>query len=154
MNWPVRGLIAGCALVAALPAVARAQSLGVGQFVVAEVAEDDPRLADGTSFDCWVFDAGSGGAFTVRVASHLFDPVVDVGPGADCTAPLHDGNDDDPEGGNSAHLQFAADGGPWYVRVSTVDPGETGQYRLSLQAGGTPGFGGYASMMSPTDSPD
>lgn len=148
MNWPVRGLIAGCALVAALPAVARAQSLEVGQFVVAEITGDDPRLEDGTSYDCWVFPSGRGGAFTVRVASHLIDPVVDVGPGPDCTAQVHDGNDDDPDGGSGSHLQFAADGGPWFVRVSTVDPGEIGQYRLSLETGGTPGYGGYASLMS------
>lgn len=139
-------------LLAALPLLhgqAHAQSLEVGQFVVADITADDPRLEDGTSHDCWVFPSGpAGGTYTVRVASHLFDPVVDVGPGRDCTAQIHDGNDDDPDGGSNSHLQFAADGGPWFVRVSTVDPGETGQYRLNLEAGGTPGFGGYAGMMS------
>ena len=147
---PVRQLaLAALACLAALAGRdARAQDLAVGSGVVASLTASDPRLDDGTSYDCWVFDSGAGGAFTVRVASHLFDTVVDVGPGSDCTGPIHDGNDDAPDGGDRSHLEFSADGGPWFVRVSSVDPGEEGQYRLSLASGGTPGVGGYGSIMT------
>lgn len=136
------------AVTSLMGAEAHAQSLEVGRGVVADITASDPRLDDGTSYDCWAFDAGTGGAFTVRVASHLFDTVVDVGSGSDCTGLIHDGNDDAPDGGDRSHLEFLADGGPWFVRVSSVDPGEAGQYRLSLEAGGTPGVGGYGSVMT------
>ena len=115
-----------------------AQSIAVGQTVRSALSATDARWTDGTLFDCWVFDAPAG-AYTVDLTSEDFDANLGVGKGSDCTADLAASNDDGDLGTNS-HLEFATDGGPWFIFASTYAAGEEGDYQLRLVAGGNPGL--------------
>lgn len=115
-----------------------AQSIAVGQTIRSELSASDPQWTDGTHFDCWVFDAPAG-AYTVDLMSEDFDANLGVGKGSDCTADLAASNDD-ANLGTDSHLEFATDGGPWFIFASTYAAGEVGDYQLRLVAGGNPGL--------------
>ena len=138
-------LFAAAGLAALLTAgTATAQSIDVGQTVSGQITPSDLSLPDGSNYDCWVFDAAAGN-YTVDYRSEDFDAFVAVGKGRDCAGAESDVNDDGDEGLDS-HLEFATDGGPWFIRANTLSAGEAGAYSLTLVAGGTPGGGDMGDM--------
>jgi hypothetical protein len=138
-------LFAAAGLAALLTAgAASAQTISVGQTVSGQITSSDPSLPDGSGYDCWVFTAAAGN-YTVDYRSGDFDAFVAVGKGRDCALSESDSNDDGDEGLDS-HLEFATDGGPWFIRANTLEGGETGDYTLTLVAGGTPGGGDMGDM--------
>lgn len=116
----------------------------MGQTVSGQITPSDTSLPDGSNFDCWVFTAAAGN-YTVDYRSEGFDAFVAVGKGRDCASVESDFNDDGDEGLDS-HLEFAADGGPWFIRANTLEAGESGDYTLTLVAGGTPGGADMGDM--------
>jgi hypothetical protein len=138
-------LFAAAGLAALLTAgAASAQTISVGQTVSGQITPSDTSLPDGSNFDCWVFTAAAGN-YTVDYRSEDFDAFVAVGKGRDCASVESDFNDDGAEGLDS-HLEFAADGGPWFIRANTLEAGESGDYTLTLVAGGTPGGADMGDM--------
>lgn len=138
-------LFAAAGLAALLTAgAASAQTISVGQTVSGQITSADRALPDDSRYDCWVFTADAGN-YTIDYRSQDFDAFVAVGKGGDCSAAESDFNDDGDEGLDS-HLEFATDGGPWFIRANTLEGGETGAYTLTLTAGGTPGGGDMADM--------
>jgi len=131
-------LFAAVSLTAVLVAgAAAAQSISVGQTVSGSVTTSDPMVEeDGSHYDCWVFRAPAGN-YTVDYRSADFDAFVGVGRGSDCGVPVEFYNDDGDESLDS-HLEFATDGGAWFIKANTLEGGETGDYTLSLTAGGDP----------------
>lgn len=116
---------------------ASAQSISVGQTVSGSITTSDPMVeADGSHYDCWVFTAPAG-TYTVDYRSDDFDAFLAVGKGRDCSGSTTVANDDWGDGLDS-HAEFATDGGPWFIKANTLGGGETGDYSLSLVAGGDP----------------
>jgi len=134
-------LFAAAGLAALLTAgTATAQSISVGQTVSGTISTSDAIVEeDGSHYDCWVFTAAAGN-YTVDYRSDAFDAFVGVGRGSDCTVPVEFYNDDGAASLDS-HLEFATDGGTWFIKANTLEGGETGDYTLTLVAGGTPGGG-------------
>ena len=117
--------------------LASAQSISVGQTVRGTISTSDPMVReDGSHYDCWVFRAPAGN-YTVDYRSEAFDAFVGVGRGSDCGVPVAFYNDDGDDGLDS-HLEFATDGGAWFIKANTLEGGETGDYTLTLIAGGDP----------------
>lgn len=114
---------------------ASAQSIRVGQTVNGTISSSDPTVDDGSNYDCWVFTAPAGN-YTVDYRSEDFDPFLVVGKGSNCGAEGQAFNDD--WSGLDSHIEFASDGGPWFIKTNTVTAGESGAYTLSLVAGGDP----------------
>lgn len=131
-------LFAAVSLTAVLVAgAAAAQSISVGETVSGSITTSDPIVEeDGSHYDCWVFRAPAGN-YTVDYRSADFDAFVGVGRGSDCGVPVEFYNDDGDEGLDS-HLEFATDGGSWFIKANTLEGGETGDYTLTLTAGGDP----------------
>lgn len=122
------------ALVAAGTAAAQS-SISVGQTVSGTLASSDASYSDGAKFDCYVFRAPAG-AYTVDLRSEAFDAYLGVGRGRSCTGSTTMENDD--WDGLDSHIEFAADGGDWFILAKALDEGELGAYSLSLVAGGDP----------------
>jgi hypothetical protein len=139
-------LFAAAGLAALLTAgAASAQTISVGQTVSGTITTSDAVVVeDGSYYDCWVFRAPAGN-YTVDYRSNDFDAFVGVGRGTDCGVPVEFFNDDGAESLDS-HLEFATDGGAWFIKANTLEGGETGAYTLTLTAGGTPGGGDMADM--------
>lgn len=139
-------LFAAAGLAALLTAgAAAAQTISVGQTVSGTITTSDAMVVEDSShYDCWVFRAPAGN-YTVDYRSNDFDAFVGVGRGTDCGVPVEFFNDDGA-GSLDSHLEFATDGGPWFIKANTLEGGETGAYTLTLVAGGTPGSDDMADM--------
>lgn len=139
-------LFAAAGLAALLTAgAASAQTISVGQTVSGTITPSDAVVVeDGSHYDCWVFRAPAG-AYTVDYRSNDFDAFVGVGRGTDCGVPVELYNDDGFDSLDS-HLEFATDGGAWFIMANTLEGGEYGDYTLTLVAGGTPDGGDMADM--------
>lgn len=120
----------------AVSGAASAQSISVGQTVRGEIRASDAVADDDSRYDCWTFRAPAGN-YTVDYRSDAFDAYLVVGKGSDCTVEGSAVNDDGDDGLDS-HLEFATDGGVWFIKANTLEAGETGPYSLSLVAGGDP----------------
>ncbi|CAN5377920.1 hypothetical protein BH09PSE1_BH09PSE1_12530 [soil metagenome] len=95
----------------------------------------DPTLSTGEYADVWTFQARRGQTYTLGMSSSDFDPYLVVrGPGG-----LSEDNDDDPgrRGSRDSAVTFtAAADGEVQISATSYQSGESGQYSLSLEAGG------------------
>lgn len=129
------------AVFSSTPVLAQAR-LTVGQPAQGALSAADPKLSDGSHFDCWLFDA-PGGTLTVDLRSSAFDTVLMAGRGANCgdngdSAVV---NDDGPNMGTDSRVVLTGARGPYWIVVNTYGAGETGAYSLSVsesRAGGQP----------------
>lgn len=125
----------GLTALAAAGAASAQTSIAVGRTVQGTLAASDRSYSDGAKYDCYVFRAAAGN-YTVDLRSEAFDAYLGVGRGRDCTGTTTMENDD--WDGLDSHIEFASDGGDWFILAKALDEGETGAYSLSLAAGGDP----------------
>ena len=102
----------------------------------------DETLPSGEFFDAYTFDWAAGSSVDVRVSSTALDPYVIVtGPGG-----YSEQNDDLSQGDRTAGLTVrAAQGGQYRVLATSYQPGETGDYRVTI----TPTGGGAGTTAPP-----
>ncbi|CAN7210105.1 pre-peptidase C-terminal domain-containing protein [Brevundimonas sp. LjRoot202] len=111
------------------------QGIRPGQTVQGELRRGDDTLDSGEYNDTWTFPVRAGETYEVALSASAFDPYLLVrGPGG-----LSEDNDDDPaaRGSRDSRLSFTAPAdGEVEIGATSYEPGETGAYRLTLEAAG------------------
>ena len=115
----------------------RTTLLEVGRPLQGELPEQDPRLGDGSHFDCHAVQTSAGVAYRVTMGSRAFDTYLSAGRGQ-CAAEAEI-NDDDGGGGTDSALTLTGDGRIWFVRANSLEAGATGPYRLEVISTGSGG---------------
>lgn len=116
----------------ALGAPAAAQStLTVGQPVDGVFGKSSPRLSDGSPYACYTLQTVRGRTYTVDLRSSAFDAYLGAGPGAGCNE-TDSLTDDDGAGGTDSRVTIPGDGSVWHIRANTLQPRESGPYRLTV----------------------
>lgn len=115
------------------PAQDGSRGIRPGQTVQGELRRGDDTLDSGEYNDTWTFRVRAGEAYEVALSASAFDPYLLVrGPGG-----LSEDNDDDPaaRGSRDSRLSFTAPAdGEVEIGATSYEPGETGAYRLTLEA--------------------
>lgn len=121
------------AAVMALAGAAHAQStLAPGGAVRGQLAASDPRLGDGSFYDCHAVQTRPGQRYRVQMHSADFDAYLALGQGAGCG--WSDAQtDDDSAGGTDSRIDFTGDGRVWSIRANSLSGGDTGAYSLTFQ---------------------
>ena len=111
--------------------------ISVGQAIRGVLEPTDTRLDDGSFMDGYLFSARRGQTIEITLRSSEFDPYMQVYLSAgDQTRKI--GEDDDGGGGTDSQLLITMpQDGTYFVGVSSVDPGESGRYTLSLAPRGS-----------------
>jgi len=124
--------------VVATPAIAQ-ESIRPGQTVRGELTTSDPRLDDGSHYDCFSVQTRRGQSLQIDQTSEAFDSYLTVGTGS-CANPTDPASDDDGGGGLNSRLVRAGDGGLLAIRVNSLEGGATGAYQLRVMeaSGATP----------------
>jgi hypothetical protein len=135
MNRARRGLYAAAAvlaLTAATPVLAQ-EVLQVGDRAGGALAEGDESLESGEKVDVFVFRGQAGQQITMRMTSSAFDPYLSISGPSD----FSDWNDDASDGDRNSLLsvRLPADG-TYRIFATSFEPGERGDYQISLEAGG------------------
>jgi serine protease Do len=93
-------------------------------------AEDPMRTVDDSYYEAYVLEASAGTDVVIRLESDDFDPyLVLVAPSGE----IEDSNDDAEEGDLNSLLEATlSEGGQWLIVANTLEPGETGAYRLTV----------------------
>ena len=110
-----------------------AQAIAVGQTVSGRIDTSDPKMADNTHYDLYVYRGRPGEQVLVTLRSTAFDAYLSWGrmAGDDYTA---EASDDDSGGGtNSQLVGTVGSGGTYAIRANTLRAGETGSYTLSVE---------------------
>lgn len=116
----------------AFGAPAAAQSaLTVGQPVDGVFGKSSPRLSDGSPYACYTLQTVRGRSYTVDLRSSAFDAYLGAGPGAGCNED-DSLTDDDGAGGTDSRVTIPGDGSVWHIRANTLQPRESGPYRLTV----------------------
>lgn len=140
------------AALAAIPALilsgdAFAQTqVRVGDSIRGALSTDDPMIADGSHYDCFVLEPGKG-VITITESSAYFDAYMTIGTGRDCG----DGmtviaSDDDSGNVTNARISQAFSDRRILIRVNSLGAGETGDYILDIAAGAPPEAAQQGSM--------
>jgi hypothetical protein len=142
MRTSIRGILAGLALaVAALvgPGMAQAQSqLSIGGEAAGRLQDGDQTLDSGEYVDVWTFRGRAGQQVTINMSSTDVDAYLMLrGP-----AGLSEWNDDRASGETNARLtvRLPADG-LYRISATTFEPGENGEYLISVIEGAGPASG-------------
>jgi hypothetical protein len=94
------------------------------------LAEGDQVRDDDSWYDGWSLDVEEGDHIVIVLASPDFDTYLTLVSPSGRTF----NNDDDGEGGTDSRLDIVADeAGRWTVVANTLNPGDTGAYRLSVE---------------------
>lgn len=108
--------------------------LSVGESRTGRLAQGDAQLNSGEFNDTYRFTGRRGERVAIDVTSSEFDTYVMLrspsGEGAD--------NDDGPDGTNARIAQVLTETGEYEVTVTSYQPGETGNYTLSVMPGEEP----------------
>jgi hypothetical protein len=127
--------------VAALPlalAVTPAQAqtrITVGQEIAGNLSDADSRLADGSLYECFVLEPGSG-PVTIDLKTAYFDAFLAVGTGSDCGDGMRVLASDDDGGTNTnARVVQTFTAPRILIRANAFGAGETGNFWLSVTAG-------------------
>lgn len=108
----------------------QATLLAVGQPVRGQLTRADPRLQDGSFYDCALVQTTPGATYRVAMRSSDFDAYLSAGTGQ--CAGSASVNDDDGGGGTNASLSLAGDGQVWFIRADSLAAAATGNYTLEL----------------------
>lgn len=123
------------ALIAAITVIAgpvAAQvSIRPGQTVQGELSASDPKLDDGSHYDCFAVQTREGQALQIDQMSEAFDSFLTVGTGT-CTELTNSQSDDDGGDGLNARLVRMGDGGRLIILVNSLAGGSTGAYQLRV----------------------
>jgi len=133
-------------LLAAVPVSAQ-PSIQMGQTVSGSLSGDDPTLDDNSHYDVYTFRATAGQRVRVTLRSDDFDAYLAVGriSGGECQDECE--TDDDGAGGTDSQVDFTpSTSGVYQIRANSLSEGETGSYRLSLEAGPARREGGGARI--------
>lgn len=118
---------------------ARAQQrLSVGGEAAGRLQDGDQRLDSGEYVDVWTFQGRAGQQVTVSMSSTEVDAYLMLrGP-----AGLSEWNDDRATGETNARItvRLPADG-TYRISATTYEPGESGEYLISVVEGSGPGSG-------------
>ena len=139
----VRNFLLGLAATLALLAIgagdARAQSrISVGGEAAGRLQDGDQQLDSGEYVDVWTFQGRAGQQVTISMSSTEIDAYLMLrGPGG-----LSEWNDDRATGETNARLtvRLPADG-QYRISATTYEPGENGEYLLSVVEGAGPASG-------------
>jgi hypothetical protein len=158
-----RCALLGAAVLCSLPAALAAQpgtAIRAGQTVSGSLAESDPKLADGSYYDQYVYRGRAGEQVTVTLRSSAFDTYLNVGTMSGGTFNSSD-TDDDGAGGTDSRVSVAVPaGGVLVIRANSLAGGSTGAYTIQVESGGggaapgpvqrpQPGGGGASGTIAP-----
>lgn len=119
---------------AASPAVAQTR-ITVGQEIASNLTDADPRLADGSLYECYVLEPGSG-PVTIDLKTAYFDAFLAVGTGTDCGDGMRVLASDDDGGTNTnARVVQTFTAPRVLIRANAFGAGESGNFWLSVTAG-------------------
>lgn len=125
-------LVAGGLLVAALPAAAQS-TIRPGDSVQGSLSSSDPSLMDGSHYDCFNLQAGSGERISVTLRSDDFDAYLAVVEGRNCSSDANAETDDDSAGGTDSRVQMRLGSGSYSIRANSLGGGEVGRYTLAVE---------------------
>ncbi len=110
-------------------------TIQVGQTVSGMLRQGDRRLDSGEYINTYTLRGRRGEQLDLRLSSSAFDPYLAIqGPG------LSEFNDDDADGGvNSRLFVTLPSDGDYRITTTSYAPGETGSYRLAVNAGAPQG---------------
>jgi hypothetical protein len=127
-------LAAALLVLSALPAAAQ-RTIAAGQTVSGRLTTSDPTLDDGSHFHVYRLVARAGERYQVTLRSDDFDAFLAFGRSAGSTCSDDCVTDDDGAGGTDSRLRVTTPAaGTYEIRVNTLGGGETGAYRLSVEA--------------------
>lgn len=110
--------------------------IAVGEHVSGRLAQGDAQLRSGEYVNTWTLRGRAGERVEIALTSDQFDPYVMLtGPGGFSAF-----NDDDPDGNGALDSRLVATlpaDGVYEITATSYEPGETGNYRLSVS---TPGY--------------
>ncbi|MFC7379750.1 caspase family protein [Brevundimonas sp. GCM10030266] len=110
------------------------ESIRLGQTINGSLREGDATLNSGEFVDSWTFSGRRGQRLDIRLSSTAFDPYVMItGPGG-----FSEFNDDDATvqaSVNSRLLVTLPSDGDYIIAATSYEPGERGDYRLSVEDG-------------------
>lgn len=149
-RWP-----AFVAVMAVVANQAAAQtSLSPGQSVQGELTASDPKLGDGSHYDCFTLQTRQGQILQIDQTSDAFDSYLQAGSGS-CSGNLSDPvSDDDSGGGLNARLEIRGDGRLLTVKANSLSEGMTGRYTLTVSEVGQTSGGGRAASPAPAPAGD
>ena len=105
-------------------------TLPLGASVTGRITSSDARLADGSAFDRWTYNAQAGERVTFTLRSSAFDAYLGVAQERNGQTRML-GRDDDSAGGTDAQLTVTFPEAEVYsVVANTLRPGEAGAYTL------------------------
>ncbi len=111
------------------------QTIGIGETVTGYLTVEHATFEDGSLYQPYAFQGNEGAVVSVFLTSPDFNAHLLITDADDNVVET-----DDNGGGNcNAHLSLTLSrGGRYYIFVNASDPGELGQYRLSLMSGMQP----------------
>lgn len=125
------------ALIAVATALSGAQTATTHQAApmptTGDLAATDPRMDDGSHFDCYVVPAEPGSILGFGMISSTFQPVLMITQGSDCASPRGVLYFDLGNRGNrrQAGVHFRAQSDQYLLIASSMAPGQTGRYWLA-----------------------
>jgi hypothetical protein len=118
----------------ALPAAAQ-RTIAPGQTVSGRLTTNDPVLDDGSHFHIYRVSTRAGERYQITLRSDDFDAFLAFGRSAGSTCSDDCVMDDDGADGTDSRLRVTTHAaGTYEIRVNTLGSGETGAYRLSVEA--------------------
>jgi hypothetical protein len=108
--------------------------LRLGETVHGALSASDDVLEDGSFFQSYRLESVAGEAVVITLESDDFDAYLLVGRWADGELEVLAVNDDGDDGTNSRVWWLPPATGSYVVQASSLFPGETGRYALSVRA--------------------
>jgi hypothetical protein len=122
------------------PVAAAPIEIAPGETITGNLDAQDPLLADGSHYECYVVTGAPGSSVMVTMRSTVFDTYLlalptDVAGCGDVPAEGAFVQDDDGGGGTDAQLTLTFDGtGRFLIAANSYEAGATGTYTLTLDA--------------------
>lgn len=118
--------------------LAHAQTrIAAGETASGALTTSDSRMSNGARFDLWTYSGVRGERIVVTLRSIQFDAYVMVQRYPGGSSPLL-ARDDDGGSGSDARVELTLpDNDDYLITVTTIERGETGAYRLSVQSNRT-----------------
>ena len=125
----------GLALVASAGVASAQTRIAVGEQSGSTLNAQSPKLADGSSYECWVVET-NGQPITIDLMSGFFDTFLVVGTGRDCGDGMTALAADDDSGENTnARLSGTFNEPRLLIRANAFNAGEGGNYWVKVTAG-------------------
>jgi len=126
-------ILAAASLVSA--SAAAQTPIAVGQEIGATLNDQDRKLQDGSLYECFVLEPGTG-PVTIDMKTAFFDAFLVVGTGSDCGDGMRVlANDDDGGTNTNARVVQSFDQPRVLIRANAFNPDESGNFWLSVTAG-------------------